>query len=251
MMWRVVERNAVVGRRHWLTHLAGGAEPFLYLFSVGVGVGALIDDLAGPTGELVSYRSFVAPGMMAAAAMNTVVFDTSINFFVRFKYIKTYEPMMATPIGPRDVVRGELAWTLTRVALYATAFIVTMLAMGLVASPWAVLAVPATVLVGLAFGCVGMAASTWMRSWLDFDLVFLAVVPMFFFSATFFPLERYPAGVQVVVQLTPLYHGADLIRRLILGGVGWAQLISVAYLLTMAAVALRVADRRVAVLLQP
>jgi lipooligosaccharide transport system permease protein len=250
-LWRVVERNALVSRRNWYVYLAGGAEPFIYLFSVGVGVGALVDSVAGPSGELVTYREFVAPAMLAGAAMNSAVFDSTINFFVRFKYIQTYDAMLATPLTTRDLVRGELAWSLSRVALYSTTFIVTMLALGLLASPWAVLALPATLLLAFAFGGIGMAASTWLRSWLDFDMVFLAIVPMFLFSATFFPLDRYPRGLQLVVQVTPLYHGADLLRRLTLGGVGWAQLGSVAYLLALAVFGLHVAERRVSRLLQP
>ena len=249
--WRVVERNAIVGRRRWYVHLVGGAEPFLFLFSVGVGVGALIDSVTGPTGEPVAYREFVAPAMLAGAAMNTAVFTSTIDFFVRYRYLQTYDAMLATPLAPPDLVRGELGWTSLRVAFYATAFVLTMLAMGLVRSPWAVLAVPATLLVGLAFGCLGMAASTWLRSWLDFDLVMLATVPLFLFSATFFPLDRYPGWLQPLVQLSPLYHGTDLIRRLVLGGVGWDQLVSVGYLGALALVGLRVAERRVVRQLQP
>lgn len=249
--WRVVERNAIVGRRAWYVHLAGGAEPFLFLFSIGVGVGALVDGVASPAGDLVDYRDFVAPAMLAGAAMNTAVIDATITFFIRFKYIQTYDAMLATPLTPADLVRGELTWSMLRVALYSAAFLVTMLAMGLVASPWSVLALPAAVLVGLAFGSVGMAASTWMKSWTQFDLIFAAIFPLFLFSATFFPLDRYPRGLQLVVQASPLYHGTDVIRRLVLGGVGWAQLVSVAYLLVMAAVGLRVAERRVGWLLQP
>lgn len=251
MPLRVLERNAHVGRRYWYAHLAGGAEPFLFLFSIGVGVGALVDSVVAPSGELVSYRSFVAPGMLAAAAMNTAIFDGAIFFFVKFKYIGTYEPMLASPLRPRDLVRGELLWTLGRIGFYASAFVVTMLVMGLLESPWAILAVPAALLVGLTFAIAGMVAATWMRSWLDFDLVFVAVIPMFLFSATFFPLSRYPDAVQLLVQLTPLFHGADLLRRLALGGVGWEQLISVAYLGALALGGLRIAERRVARLLQP
>jgi lipooligosaccharide transport system permease protein len=251
MMFRVMERNALRGRQYWYAQLVGGAEPFLFLFSVGVGVGALVDPVAAPGGGLVDYQAFVAPGMLAAASMNTAIFDGGIFFFVKYKYMNVYDTMLATPVRPRDVVRGELFWTLGRVGLYAAAFVLTMLVMGLLESPWAVMAVPAAVLVGLAFGSLGMVSATWMRSWLDFDLIFVAVIPMFLFSATFFPLDRYPRGIQWLVQLTPLYHGADLLRRLTLGGVGWGQLISVAYLGALAVIGLRVAERRVTVLLQP
>ena len=249
--WRVVERNAIVSRRTWYVYLAGCAEPFLYLFSVGVGVGALIDTVAGPDGAQISYRSFVAPGMLAAAAMNAVIIDTTLNFFVRFKYIQTYDAMLATPLSPRDLVRGELLWSLSRVVFYAGAFRVTMLAMGLLESPWALLMLPTAVLIGFAFGAVGLAGSTWLRSWLDFDLIFIAVIPVFLFSATFFPLDRYPEWLQWVVRGSPLYHGADLLRRMSPGSVGFAQIGSVAYLVGVGVVAQRIAERRVTRLIQP
>ncbi|MGI9602821.1 MAG: ABC transporter permease [Acidimicrobiales bacterium] len=249
--WRVVERNSIVAMRQWYVFLAGGVEPFLFLFAVGVGVGELVESVSGPGGETVTYREFVAPAMMATAAMNTVVFDLTIAFFVRFKYLHTYEAMLATPMTPRDVVRGELLYSLARVTLYGTAFALTMAAMGLLASPWAVLAVPAALLIGFAFGGMGMAGSTWMRSWLDFDYVFVVTIPMFLFSGTFFPLEQYPRPLQFVVQATPLYHGADLLRHLVLGGVGPAQLVSVGYLVVLGAVGLAVAQRRIVRFLQP
>jgi lipooligosaccharide transport system permease protein len=249
--WRVVERNAIVSRRGWYVYLTGGAEPFLYLFSVGVGVGALVDTVVGPGGAAVSYRSFVAPGMMAAAAMNAVILDTTVTFFVRFKYMQTYDAMLATPLSPRDVVRGELMWSLSRVVVYSSAFLVTMLAMGLLDSLWAVLMLPGAVLIGFCFGALGLAGSTWIRSWLDFDLILVAAIPIFLFSATFFPLERYPEWLQWVARVSPLYHGADLLRRMALGSFGWAQIGSVAYLVMLGLAGLRVAERRVARLVQP
>jgi lipooligosaccharide transport system permease protein len=249
--WRVVERNAIVSRSTWYVYLAGGSEPFLYLFSIGVGVGALVDTVAGPDGSQISYRSFVAPGMLAAAAMNAVIIDTTLMFFVRFKYIQTYDAMLATPLSPRDLVRGELLWSLSRVVFYAGAFLVTMLLMGLLESPWAVLMLPTAVLIGYTFGAIGLAGATRLRSWLDFDLIFVAVIPVFLFSATFFPLERYPGWLQWIARGSPLYHGADLLRRLALGSVGITQLGSVAYLVVLGAVAQGIAERRVTRLIQP
>ncbi len=249
--WRVVERNAVLARRQWYIFASGGFEPFLFLMSVGVGVGALVSEVAGPGGTAVPYREFVAPGMLSAAAMNGIIFGTTVNFFIRVKYIHTYDAMLATPITTRDVVRGELGWAVLRVGIYSAAFILTMWAMGLLHSAWAVLLLPAAVLISFAFGSVGLAASTWLRSWLDFDAIFVVTVPMFMLSATFFPLDRYPRAMQIVVQFSPLYHGADLSRRLALGGVGWGQLVSVLYLVVIGIVGLRVAERRVAALLQP
>jgi lipooligosaccharide transport system permease protein len=247
----IVERNTLAYRRMWYVFLAGFAEPILYLLSIGIGVGHLVGKLPGPGGHLVSYQEFVAPGMMAAAAMSGSVLDTTFSFFVKFKYLGTYETMLATPIGVLDLAYGEVAWGLLRGALYATAFLVTMLVMGLVASWWAVLAVPAALLIGFAFAGAGLASTTWMRSFIDFDYVNLALFPLFLFSATFFPLTRYPSTVQAIVRLTPLYQGVALERSLILGDVRWVAIGHAAYLAALGWIGIRTASRRLGRLLQP
>lgn len=247
---RVVERNTWAYRRMWLVFVSGLAEPILYLLAIGVGVGALVGDVAGPAGT-VSYEEFVAPGLLAAAAMNGAVLDTTFAFFVRFKYIGTYNAMLSTPLSPSDVAAGEVIWSLLRGSFYAAAFLLAMLALGLVASPWAVLAVPVAVLIGFGFAGAGLGASTWMRSWVDFDLVMLVILPLFLFSGIFFPLSEYPEGLRWLVQITPLYQGVALERALILGGVGWGQVAQAAYLVVMGAVGLRVAGVRLGRLLQP
>ena len=248
--WRLVERNVVAYRRTWPIFLSGFLEPILFLLSIGIGVGALVGDL--PVGPLVvSYKVFVAPGLLASAAMNGALLDTTFNFFVKFKYSHTYDAILATPVGTGDVATGEVVWALMRGAIYSTAFLVTMLFFGLVLSWWALLAVPAAVLIGFGFAGAGLAASTFMRSWVDFDYVSLALVPMFLFSATFFPIDRYPAGLQAVIRLTPLYQGVVLERSLVVGNMHWSLLANAAYLAIMGAVGLRIAARRIGRLLQP
>src|SRR5688500_5414535 len=110
----LLERNVIAYRRQWLAFLSGFAEPFLYLLSIGVGVGELVGDLPGPDGSLVTYREFVAPGMLAAAAMNGAIFDTTFNFFVKLKYQGVYDAMLATPLTPGDIAAGEVSWSLLR-----------------------------------------------------------------------------------------------------------------------------------------
>lgn len=231
--------------------LTGFAEPLLYLLSIGIGVGELVGTLPGPGGAGIDYRQFVAPGMLAVSAMNGAVFDTTFNFFWKFKYSRAYDAVLATPLGAGDIALGEMTWALMRGAVYATAFLVTMLFFGLVPSAWALLAVPVTLLIGFAFAGAGLAATTYMRSFIDFDYVNLALVPLFLFSATFFPLSRYPDALQWVVRCTPLYQGVELERSLVLGDVRWTLLVHVAYLLLMGTVGVNIAARRLGRLLLP
>jgi lipooligosaccharide transport system permease protein len=247
----VVERNVVSYRRRWGVFLSAFVEPFLFLFSIGVGVGELVGQLPGPGGALVDYDSFVAPGLMAVAAMNGAIFDTTFNFFFKFKYAKTFDAMLATPLGVNDVAAGEAAWALLRGGLNATTFLLAMVALDLVESGWAVLTVPAAVLIGFAFAGAGLGLTTYMRSFVDFDYVNLAIVPLFLFSATFYPLDRYPDGLAWLVRCTPLYQGVALERALVFGDLRWSLLVHVVYLLVMGAVGVRVAGTRLRKLLQP
>jgi lipooligosaccharide transport system permease protein len=175
--------------------------------------------------------------------------DATYNFFFKLKYNKLFDQILATPMTTGDIARGELAWSLLRGGLYSAAFLVVMVAMGLVSSWWALLAVPAALLIGLAFGALGMALTTYMRSWQDFEWITLATMPMFLFSATFFPLDAYPSGVRWLVELTPLYRGVALCRELTTGTVSWATVASLVYLVALGAVALAVVRRRLDALL--
>lgn len=249
--WRVVERNAMAYRRQWVIFLTGFIEPFLFLLSIGIGVGQLVGKIPVGGGRLVSYKDFVAPGLLAASAMNGSIIDTTFNFFAKIKYMHTYDAMLSTPMGVQDVARGETTWALLRGGIYAAAFLVTMMAYGLVHSWWALLAVPTAVLIGYAFAGAGLGASTFMRSFTDFDYINLAIMPLFLFSATFFPLSRYPVGLQWIVRCTPLYQGVALERALVLGDLSPVLILHAAYLVAMGTIGLRVAKARLAKLLQP
>jgi lipooligosaccharide transport system permease protein len=227
----LVERNITSFRHGWIALVTGFAEPVFYLFSLGVGIGALVHTVTTDSGAVVSYPQFVAPALLAASAMNGAVFDSTYNVFFKLRYAKLYDAVLATPMGPRDIAVGEISWSLIRGAMYSAAFLVVAVLAGAVTSWWAVLALPAAVFIGFAFAAVGMFATTFMRSWVDFDFINLSVQPMFLFSATFFPLATYPEALQWVVRCTPLYHGVALERALMLGDVGWAVLGHVAYLL--------------------
>jgi len=165
------------------------------------------------------------------------------------KYAKLYDAMLSTPLRPLDVARGEITWALLRGACYSAVFVVVMVAMGLVRSWWMVLSLPATLLIGFGFAGAGMALTTWMRSWQDFEFVQLAIMPMFLFSATFYPVSTYPGVVEHIVQLTPLYQGVVLCRSMALDSMGWDCVVAACYLAVMGSVGLYVASRRVGTLL--
>jgi lipooligosaccharide transport system permease protein len=244
----LVFRNYIVFRRGWLLFLTGFFEPVFYLFSIGVGVGALVGGFE-VGGREIGYTDFVAPAMLATAAMNGAVMDSTFNVFFKLKFQKTYDAVLATPMGPRDVARGEIAWAVLRGAVYSAGFLVVMVAMGLVGSWWAVLALPAAVLTGFAFAAVGMALTTFMRSWQDFEYIQLAIMPMFLFSATFFPVTTYDGVWRWVVEASPLYRAVVLVRELCTGVLTVDSAVSVVYLAVMGAVGAVVATRRLGRLL--
>jgi lipooligosaccharide transport system permease protein len=245
----LLARHVRVYRHIWLVFASGLFEPLFYLLSVGIGLGHLVGSVQGPAGALVPYRAFVAPGLLAVSAMNGAMYDSTFNVFFRLKYDKLYDAVLATPVRPFEVALGEIGWALIRGSVYAVAFTLIMAFMGLIGSWWAVLAVPVTVLIGFAFAATGMACTTYMKSWQDFDYVILASMPLFLFSTTFYPLSVYPRVVGVIVEWTPLYQGVVLLRDLVLGVAGPGLLWRAAYLGLMGLVGLYVSARRIARLL--
>jgi lipooligosaccharide transport system permease protein len=238
------ERSLYLYRRTWLVLASGFFEPLFYLLAVGFGIGSLVGTVPGPDGQPVPYQLFVAPALLASSAMNGAIFEVTFNVYGKLRWDKVYDAMLATPLAVGDIALGEIAWALFRGLLYAIGFVLVMLVMGLFKSPLFLLAVPAAVLIGFAFASVGMAATTYARGWQDFDLIQLVLQPLFLFSATFFPITTYPAPLQLLVQLTPLYHGVDLIRSLALGIVGPQLLVHVAYLLLIGVIGLVIVARR-------
>ena len=245
----LIERHARAYRHLWLVLVSGLAEPLFYLLSLGVGLGQLVGTVIGPNGHQVSYTAFVGPALLATSSMNGAIYDSTFGVFFLLKYAKVYNAILATPMRATDVALGQIGWALIRGSLYAFAFMLVMLGMGLLKSGWAVLALPAAILTGFAFAAAGMAATTFMRSWQDFEFVMLVSLPMFLFSTTFYPLSIYPRALQVVVECTPLYQAITLIRGLTLGVIGPALLVPVAYLALMGVAGLLIAGRRVSRLL--
>jgi len=246
---RLIERHARAYRRAWLVFISGIFEPLFYLLSVGLGLGVLVGKVPGPGGQLIPYREFVAPGLLAVSSMNGAMYDSTFNVFFRLKYAKLYDAVLATPMRPAQVALGEIGWALIRGTIYAVAFTLVMLALDLVRSPWAVLDVPVAVLIGFAFAAIGMTGTTYMKSWQDFDYVILASMPLFLLSATFYPLSVYPRPAQVVIECTPLYQGVVLLRDLTAGVVGPGLLWRAAYLAALGVAGLYASGRRIGKLL--
>ncbi len=244
---RMLERSVMVNRRTWLLIVSGFFEPLFYLLSIRIGFGELVGDV-DVDGTSVPYAEFVAPALMAASAMNGAVYDSTMNVFFKLRHARLYDTVLSTPMVPADVALGEIGWAVIRGFIYSVAFLATMWALGMTGSPWVVLALPICVLIGFAFASVGMALTTFMRSWADFEYVPAVTLPLFLFSATFFPVSSYGSWAWVV-QLSPLYHGVALVRAANLGQFEWSALAHVAVLVAMALAGLLVATRRVGTLL--
>jgi len=252
---RIVERNTLVYRHSFMVIFSGFFEPLFYLFSMGFGVGALIGNVPLGNGTSVPYAVFVAPALLASSAMNGAIYETSNNFFYKLKYAKLYDAVISTPMSLSDVARGEIMWALMRGSLYAIGFIIVIAVLGiagigLLTSPLGLAAFPAATVVGFGFAGAGMAATTFVRQWRDFDYMQLAIMPMFLFSGTFYPIDAYPPALQVFVQCTPLYRGVHLIRALMTGTPDATLLIDLAYLIVLGSIGLAITSRRLGKLLQ-
>lgn len=246
---RVFERSFVVARQMWLIFLSGVVEPVFYLFAFQIGFGALVGEVEGPGGQQMSYVAFVAPALLVASAMNGAVLDATFNVFFKLKFARTYDAMLSTPVGPMDVALGEIGWAVFRGGCYAVAFLGVMTVAGLVSSPWALLLVAVAVLVAFAFAAIGMACVTFLRTVSHFDYIQLAIMPLFLFSATFYPLSVYPEPLQWLVQASPLYHGVELARGLSVGVLEQTMIGHVLYLVALAGLGLWASSRRLAKLL--
>jgi lipooligosaccharide transport system permease protein len=247
---RLWERNLLVYKRLWKIIVTGFFEPVFYLLSIGVGIGALVGEISLPGGQSVSYTAFVAPALMATSAMNGAVMETTFNIFFKLKFDNVYDGILTTPMNTRDIAIGEIGWALFRGALYSAVFLVVMVVMGLTDTWWSLLTIPGAVLIGFAFGSVGLACCTFMRSWQDFDLVSLATMPLFLFSATFYPLDVYPPFLQTLTRLSPLYHGSELLRAFSLGVFDWSMAGHIAFLVVMGLIGVAIASRRLDTLLR-
>jgi lipooligosaccharide transport system permease protein len=218
--------------------------PVLYLAAMGVALGSLIDKHShGVDG--VTYVAFLAPGLLAGTTMQIGTNDATYPVMGAIKWMRTYLAQLAAPLNVYDVLLGHLAWIAARLAIVVSIYLAVMAAFGVVYSPWAILALPAGVLTGLAFaGPISAFAATLDRDAAFSTLYRFAIIPLFLFSGTFFPISQLPAVLQAVAYATPLYHGVSLCRDFTLGQVhAWADLGHAAYLFACAAAGYAVGRR--------
>jgi len=237
-VWR---RNFALYRRTWkLNLLPNFFEPLLYLLSIGIGVGAYISQMGG-----TSYVAYLAPGLVAVAAMNGASFEVTYNAYVRLNFEKTYESMLTTPIQPEDLLAGEILWAMTRATIYGGCFLLVVALLGLAPPGRALLALPLVPLTGLLFAAIGIAFSLRIPSIDLFSFYFtLFLTPLFLFSGVFFPLEERLSGVWLqVAEVLPLLHPVRLVRSTFAGDLHLALLWDLAYVLALSALLLWVAAR--------
>ncbi len=245
---------AVRGFRYWLTNYrrtwrgsiySSVLSPVLYLGAMGLGLGKLID--AHGTARLggVGYLAFLAPGLLAAAAMQAGIEESTYPVLGSVKWRRTYYAAAASPLRPSDIFHGHLMFTATRLAMNSAIFLAVMAAFGAIASPWALAALPVAVLTGLAFAAPIEAWAITVTKDTSFALVFrFGMIPLFLFSGTFFPVTQLPSWIRPLAYVTPLWHGVALCRSLSLGTASpGGALVHVGYLAALAAVSIAVGDR--------
>jgi lipooligosaccharide transport system permease protein len=223
---------------NWLIVLSGFVEPVLYLMAFGFGIGQLIGNLEDGSGNSVSYAAFIAPALLATSAMNGAIYDSTWNVFFKMHFGKIYQVMLSSSMGPLDVALGEIFWALLRGVTYSIGFMAIVLPLGLVTDAWGLLAIPAATLIAFGFASLGMAITSYLKSFQQMNWVTFFLLPMFLFSGTFFPVSVYPQWIQTIVQALPLWQGVELVRSLMLGNISASLWGHVLYFLVMIAIGL-------------
>lgn len=234
-VWR---RNYLVWKKLAIGSLLGNlADPMIYLFGLGYGLGALLPHING-----VSYIAFLGSGMVCATTMNAASFEALYSTFSRMHDQRTWEAIMNAPLTLEDVMTGELLWSAAKAALSGTAILVVLSALGIVTSALALWALPVIFLAGVTFAALGLIATVVSPSYDFFMFYFtLFVTPMMLLSGVFFPLDQMPSSIQVVSEWLPLTHVISLVRPLLFGKVPTAFVGHVVYLLAVSSIAFWIA----------
>lgn len=233
----VIERGfRVIGTQNWGIVATGFFEPVFYLLAMGFGLGNLVGSVPGPTGEPISYLAYIAPALLATSAMNGAIYDSVNNVFFKLRFSKLYEGMLQTCLGPMDVALGEIFMALFRGLLYSVGFLAVLGILGILTSWWSLAMVPVAVLIALGFASLGMAVTSFMKSFQQLDLVPMFLLPMFLFSSTLYPISVFPEPIQWIVMALPLWHGVELMRDLSVGYLDLATLGHASYFVVMSVI---------------
>jgi lipooligosaccharide transport system permease protein len=232
---RVIEHRAVQYRRTFRSSVfTSFLSPLLFLTAMGVGLGGYVDRSAGAALGGLTYLQFLAPGLLAATVMQSAAFEATFPIIGGLNWQRTFHAMYATPLSPRDIALGNLVWMAIRIAMIATVFTLIIVAFGAAHSPLVVLGIPVAVLTGMAFAAPIAAFSATQRTPNKFNVIFrFGITPLFLFSGTFFPIESLPAYFQPIAWLSPLWHGVDLTRGLVLGTLGDNPLVMIAHVVVL------------------
>ena len=240
----LIERNVIALRTsNAISFLTGFVEPVIFLLAFGYGVGALVGTVEY-RGTTVAYTAFVAPALLAASSMNGAIFDSTFNVYFKMHFMRLYQGMMSTSLGPLDVALGEIGWAMIRGATYAVGFLCVVTALGITSTWWSLLLIPSAMLIAFAFASVGMSLTSFMKSFQQLNWIQFVLMPLFLFSGTFFPITAYPEWLQVIVMATPLWQAIALCRGLFLGMVDVTLLWHVLYFAVIAAFGLLATTRR-------
>ena len=215
---RVMEHDATVYRHTWRgTMLVSFISPIFFLTAMGVGLGALVNRTSGGV-DGVAYLAFLAPGLLVTTAMQTAMAECTYPVLGKVLWARTYEAMLNTPLGVRDLLIGDLSWVAVRMLMVSIAFFAVIAGFGLARDPVSLLAIPAAALTGMAFATPIFAYSVTQIHDSGFAaLQRFVIMPLFLFGGAFFPITRLPVVLQWLAQVTPLYHGVALARGLTLG----------------------------------
>jgi lipooligosaccharide transport system permease protein len=242
---KVVWRNSLVFWRAWRSSMfLSVLFPVMFLSAMGMGLGSLVDSDAGAFGG-AGYLAFFSTGMLAANAMQSGTFAATYPVMSKITWQKNYEAMLATPLGIRDVFFGELAWIGMTLAQQSIPFFVVMALLGVFKSPLALVAIPIAILVGLGFAASTMALTATLKTDEAYTWLFRFVVtPLFLLSGAFFPTDGLPSWGTAVAQLTPLYHGIELVRQFTISQVAFGSaLLHLLYLLGFLAIGIALGIR--------
>lgn len=226
---------ATMYRRTWKgTLVTSFLMPLMYLAAMGVGLGSFVDKNSGSQalGGL-SYLQFIGPGLLAATAMQTAMFEATYPVMSGIKWQRFFYSMIATPLRPADVVYGNLTFIAFRTVTTCTVFAGVIALFGGMSSWLGVFTIPVALLVGMAYAAPVFAISARLKTEAGFSLIFrFGLIPMFLFSGAFFPVSQLPDVVEWLAYLTPLWHGVELSRAFGTGQIETVPLLGhTAYLL--------------------